>query len=134
MVPTLRRRFPSYLLPSPFFEVAMTIDEIVRLVNGKLHGDGSREIHNVASIESAGPDDLTFAEGARGLAKADASRAGCILVPEGVSLPRSSTVTVPQPKLSFVRIASILRPQPAAKPGIHPTAVVDPQAKLAEDV
>jgi UDP-3-O-[3-hydroxymyristoyl] glucosamine N-acyltransferase len=112
----------------------MTIDEIVRLVNGTLQGDGSREIHDVASIESAGPNDLTFAEGARGLAKAAASRAGCILVPEGVSLTRLTTVSVPRPKLSFIQIATVLRPRPAAKPGIHPTVVVDPQAKLAEDV
>jgi UDP-3-O-[3-hydroxymyristoyl] glucosamine N-acyltransferase len=112
----------------------MTIDEIVRLVNGRLQGDGSREIHDVASIEAAGPDDLTFIDGARGLAKADATRAGCILVPEGVSLPRSTTVAVPRPKLSFIRVATLLRPKPAAQPGIHPTAVVDPQAKLADDV
>jgi UDP-3-O-[3-hydroxymyristoyl] glucosamine N-acyltransferase len=112
----------------------MTIDEIVRLVNGRLQGDGSREIHDVASIERAGPNDLTFAEGARGLAKACASRAGCILVPEGVSLPRLTAVVVTRPKLSFIRIATVLRPKPAATPGIHPTAVVDPLAKLAADV
>jgi UDP-3-O-[3-hydroxymyristoyl] glucosamine N-acyltransferase len=112
----------------------MTIDEIARLVNGKLQGDGSRAIHDVASIDRAGPDDLTFAEGARGLARAEASRAGCILVPEGVSLPLLTTVAVPRPKLSFIRVATVLRPERAATPGIHPTAVVDPQAKLAEDV
>jgi UDP-3-O-[3-hydroxymyristoyl] glucosamine N-acyltransferase len=126
--------FPFCALTLFSFEVAMTIDEIVRLVNGKLQGDGSREIHDVASIERAGPDDLTFAEGTRGLVKADASRAGCILVPEGVSLPRLTTVAVPRPKLSFIRIATLLRPKPAATTGIHPTAVVDPQAKLAENV
>jgi UDP-3-O-[3-hydroxymyristoyl] glucosamine N-acyltransferase len=112
----------------------MTIDEIVRLVKGRLQGDGSREIHDVASIEAAGPGDLTFIDGARGLAKADSTRAGCILVPEGVSLPRSITVVVPRPKLSFIRVATILRPKPAARPGIHASAVVDPQAKLADDV
>ena len=112
----------------------MTIDEIVRLVNGRLQGDGSREIHDVASIERAGPDDLTFAEGARGLAKADTSRAGCVLVAEGVSLPRLTTIAVPRPKLSFIHIAAALRPKPTATAGIHPTAVVDPQAKLAENV
>ena len=112
----------------------MTIDEIVRLVDGRLQGDGSHEVHDVASLERAGPDDLTFAEGARGLAKAGASRAGCILVPEGVSLPQLTTVAVPRPKLSFIRIADVLRPKPATTPGIHPSTVVDPQANLAEDV
>lgn len=112
----------------------MTIDEIAQLVNGRVHGDGRREIHGVAGVENAGPDDLTFAEGARARAKASASRAGCVLVAEGVSLLGLTTVTVPRPKLAFIRIAAALRPQPAARPGIHPTAVVDPQADLAEDV
>jgi UDP-3-O-[3-hydroxymyristoyl] glucosamine N-acyltransferase len=112
----------------------MTIDDIAGLVNGRLQGDGWREIHGVASVENAGPDDLTFAEGPRGRAKAAAGRAGCILVAEGVSLPGLTTVAVPRPKLAFIRVAAVLRPQPAARPGIHPAAVVDPQANLAEDV
>ena len=111
----------------------MTIHEIVRLVDGKLQGDGWREIHGVASLENAGPDDLTFAEGTRAMAKVGASRAGCILVAESVSVPGLTTVAVPRPKLAFVRMAAALRPQPAARSGIHPTAVVDPQASLAED-
>lgn len=112
----------------------MRVDEIARLVNGRVQGDGSREIHGVASVECAGPDDLTFAEGARALAKAEAGRAGCVLVVEGISLPGFTTVAVPRPKLAFIRIAAGLRPQPATQPGIHPTAVVDPKANLAEDV
>ncbi len=112
----------------------MTIDEIAQLVNGRVQGDGRREIHGVAGLENAGPDDLTFAEGARPRAKASASRAGCVLVAEEVSLPGQTTVAVPRPKLAFIRVAAALRPQRAARPGIHPTAVVDPQADLAEDV
>jgi UDP-3-O-[3-hydroxymyristoyl] glucosamine N-acyltransferase len=115
-------------------EVAMKIDQISRLVNGRVQGDGRREIHGVASVESAGPDDLTFAEGTRALAKAGAGRAGCVLVAEGVSLPGVTTVMVPRPKLAFIRIAEALRPQSAHQPGVHPSAVVDPQANLAEDV
>ena len=112
----------------------MTVDEIARFVDGRVQGDGRRRIHGVASVETAGPDDLTFAEGARAQTKAGASRAGCILVAEGVSVPGLTTVAVPRPKLAFIRLAAVLRPQPAARPGIDPAAVVDPQANLADDV
>ncbi len=112
----------------------MRTDEVALLVKGKLWGDGSREIRGVAALERAGPDDLAFAEGAKTLAKAGESRAGCILVPEGVSLPGLTTVAVPSPKLSFIQVAAALRPEPAVEAGIHPTAIVDSEANLAENV
>ena len=39
----------------------MTIREIARLLGGKIEGDAAHEIHDVAGLETAGPNDLTFA-------------------------------------------------------------------------
>ncbi len=112
----------------------MRAEQIARLVRGKLQGDGTREISGVASLESAGPEDLTFAEGARALARAAGSGAGLILVAAGVSLPGKTTVAVEQPKFAFIRAAEALRPAAHFAPGIHPTAVVSPRARLAARV
>lgn len=112
----------------------MRVDEIARLVKGQLQGEGSRDILGVAAVGDAGPDDLAFAESAKSLAKAGQGRAGCVLVPEGASLAGLTTVAVPRPKLSFIQVAATLRPAPPVHAGIHPSAVVDPQATLAEDV
>ncbi len=112
----------------------MTVEGIARLLDGKLQGDGSREIRGVASLEDAGPDELTFAEGARALARAVHSRAGCILVPEGASLPGQTTLAVARPKLAFIRVVEALQPTPVSTRGIDPTAVMASDAHLAAAV
>ncbi|MGO9275781.1 MAG: UDP-3-O-(3-hydroxymyristoyl)glucosamine N-acyltransferase [Terriglobia bacterium] len=113
----------------------MTAKELASLLGGKLQGDGAREIRGVSTLESAGPDDLTFAEGDRALEQAAASAAGCILVPEAATLAGvAATIAVEHPKLAFVRAVEVLCPSPKPDPGIHPSAVVAADAVLAADV
>jgi UDP-3-O-[3-hydroxymyristoyl] glucosamine N-acyltransferase len=112
----------------------MTVQELVRLIGGAFNGDGRAEIRSVASLENAGPEDLAFAEGERALAQAVESRAGCILVREGVSVEGRTTIAVSHPKLALIRAAEALCPGPVPTPGIHSTAVIAPDARLASDV
>jgi UDP-3-O-[3-hydroxymyristoyl] glucosamine N-acyltransferase len=113
----------------------MKVAEIARLVSGQTQGDPSREIRGVAGLENAGPDELTFAEGARILKQAGRSRAGCILVTEKASLSGQTTIAVKQPKLAFIRAAEVLLPPPRkAEPGVHATALVAPGANLSPNV
>jgi UDP-3-O-[3-hydroxymyristoyl] glucosamine N-acyltransferase len=109
----------------------MRAEEIARLVGGKLQGDGTITIRGVASLESAGPDDLSFAETPRALGRARESRAGCILVPKTASILGRTTVAVEWPKWALVRVAEALYPPEKPAPGIHPTAVVDASAEVA---
>ncbi len=112
----------------------MKTQEICDLLRGVLAGDGRREIRAVAALEAAGPEELSYAEGPRALAQAKQSRAGCLLVSEGISLPGQTTIAVGHPKLALIRAAEVLHPMPAALPGIHPTAVIAPGAHLAPEV
>jgi UDP-3-O-[3-hydroxymyristoyl] glucosamine N-acyltransferase len=114
--------------------IVMRVEEIAALVAGIVEGDGSREIWGAASLENAGPGDLCFAEGSRAVTRAAHSAAGCILVPEGVRVPGHTTIAVASPKLAFIRAAARLVPPAATLPGIHPSAVVSPSARLAADV
>jgi UDP-3-O-[3-hydroxymyristoyl] glucosamine N-acyltransferase len=111
----------------------MTVGEIARLVGGKTEGEDSREIRGVGGLETAGPDDLTFAEGERAVAAAAASRAGCILVPEGAAIAGRTTIAVPRPKLAFIQVAEALLPPPVQPPGVHPTAIIAREACIATD-
>ncbi len=111
----------------------MRVEELARLVDGKLRGDAQREIRGVASLESAGPNDLAFAEGARALGQAARSQAGCLLVAEGVSVPGKTAIAVARPKVALVRAAEALHPDRPFAAGIHPTAVVAPDAEVAPD-
>ena len=118
----------------------MRVSEIARLLGASMHGDAEREIRGVAALESAGPDDLTFAEGERGLERAATSRAGCILIAKDApstltgKLASKTTIAVSHPKLAFIRAAEALRPAARPTPGIHPAAVIGPEVRLAAGV
>ena len=111
----------------------MTVGEIARLVGGRLNGGGRTEVRGIASADTAGPEDVAFAEGERALASAAKSRAGCLFVPEGATLEGKTTIAVAQPKVAFVLAAAALLPRRAASAGIHQTAVVHPDSRIAAD-
>jgi UDP-3-O-[3-hydroxymyristoyl] glucosamine N-acyltransferase len=108
--------------------------ELAQLLGGALHGEGEREVQDVASLAAAGPSDLTYLEGDKYLDLARACRAACILVPKDCMLPAQTSIEVENPKLAFIRAAEFICPPRPAPPGVHPTAVIAPDVRLAEDV
>lgn len=108
----------------------MKVSEIAHLAGGEARGDGELEISGVAGLETAAEHELTFADAEAALRRASESRAGCILVPEGTVLPGRTTIAVRNVRLAFIRAAESLHPAPPAKPGIHPTAQIAPNARL----
>ena len=112
----------------------MKVEEMARLLDGKLSGDGTKEVRGIAGLESAGPGDLTFAEGERALKRAADSNAGCVLIPAAAALAGRPTIAVKHPKLALIRAAEALLAKTFIQPGIHPTAIVSPSARLASGV
>src|ERR1043166_7286599 len=106
----------------------MKVGDLARVLAGTVTGDATAEITGVAGLDSAGPSDLTFAEGARAVERAVKSNAGCILVPMGASVSGKTTISVSNPKLALIRAAELLLPRRPLSPGIHSTAVVSPGA------
>ncbi|HXW13785.1 MAG TPA: LpxD N-terminal domain-containing protein, partial [Terriglobia bacterium] len=111
----------------------MKVSEIAEMLEGIPAGDAGREIFGVAALELAGPAELAYVESPRALKSAAASRAGCLLVPKGMSLPGHTTIAVRHPKLALIRAAEALHPASLPPPGVHPASVVAPDAQLAED-
>lgn len=114
----------------------LSVDEIVRAVEGRLEGDGSAVIQGVAPLQIAGPDQLSFVANARYLGYLQATRAGAVLVTEehAGSVPGEvARVIVDDPHQALYRMLPLLYPEPRFEPGVHPTAVVDPSASVASD-
>ncbi|MGH9398560.1 MAG: UDP-3-O-(3-hydroxymyristoyl)glucosamine N-acyltransferase [Terriglobia bacterium] len=112
----------------------MTVDDIARVLGGKVHGNGRAEIQTVAQLETASASELAYAEGNRALDCATLSHAGCILVIDSSSLPHRTTIEVSHPKLAFIQAAAALRPALPHPAGIHPSAVISPVARLGNGV
>jgi UDP-3-O-[3-hydroxymyristoyl] glucosamine N-acyltransferase len=100
-----------------------------------LHGDGGVRVTRVATLERAGPGSIAFLANPRYAAKLDATRASAVIVtPADAGRTALPKLVTPTPYLAFARIASVLHPAPAPAPGIHPTAVVDAAAIVANGV
>jgi UDP-3-O-[3-hydroxymyristoyl] glucosamine N-acyltransferase len=103
----------------------MRVRELAGWLGATFEGDGEKELAGVASLESAGPADLSFVGGRKGEAQAEASAAGCLIVPETWPSPsRRTVIRVPEPRTAFARAVSRFHPTQELTPGIHPTAVV----------
>ncbi|MBR0650400.1 UDP-3-O-(3-hydroxymyristoyl)glucosamine N-acyltransferase [Roseomonas terrae] len=97
--------------------------------------DGERLFTDVASLAEAGPTEIAFLEGRRMLPALRETRAGAVFVSAAAAkdVPAGCLALVTEtPQLAYARVAALFHPSPAPVPGIHPTAVVAPDARIGE--
>lgn len=109
-----------------------SLGEIAERFGGVIVGDPTVRIVQVASLESAGPGDLSFLTNRKLQKLLSACRASAVIVPEeareATAKPR---ILCANPYAYYARVAAFLNPEPADAVGVHPQAVVDPQARIA---
>lgn len=107
-----------------------TADEVAQLVGGNVDGDGSRLIHAVADLETAGPEDLAFCTGGRWASVLAHTGAAVVILADGEVPEGTVALRVAHPRLAFARALAALVPLARPAPGVHPTAVIDPTATV----
>jgi UDP-3-O-[3-hydroxymyristoyl] glucosamine N-acyltransferase len=112
--------------------VTYSVKEIAQQIGARTVGNGAVEIRSVASVKSATKADLVFVEDAKFLDAALRSAAAAVVVGDFVSGSDGTKPLLihPQPRLAFARAAALLVEPEPAQLGVHPTAVVNPSAKL----
>ena len=108
--------------------------ELAEYLGAKLAGDLDARIAGVAAVETAGPEDLVYAESRSHLGQAAKSRAICILVQPGMRAAGKTVLETTNPKLAFAKAAAWLMPQATLPPGIHATAQIAASAQIAKSV
>jgi UDP-3-O-[3-hydroxymyristoyl] glucosamine N-acyltransferase len=111
-----------------------TVAELAEHVAGRVIGDDSILIENVASLESADERSISYVDHEKFFPAARASAAACLIVPS--KIPRdefksAALIEVGNPKLAFSQIAEVLHPPLRREPSIHPTAAVAETADVA---
>ena len=110
-----------------------TAGEIAALIGGTLYGDSTVLIDDVASAESAGPSQVTFARGVYA-EHIEEMQAGVILVDELPAHYTKNLIVVPDARRSFGELIEVFRPENKWEPGIHETAVISEKALIGKDV
>ncbi len=115
-------------------DLKMTVKEIAELVAGEAAGDPEKNITGVASLEGAGPDEISFLGNPKMKDSALKSKAGALIVNDKLPLQCAQVVVSYDPYAAFVKVMEKFRPEPRPGPGVHGSAVVEKGARLGDRV
>lgn len=99
-------------------------------------GSPDLEITSTAGLSLAGPGDVTFLANPKYTPQLAETRAGAVFLNEKAPIDRTD-IAVLRAEDAYVAYTLAMRiffPQPELRPFIHPTAVIDPSASVADDV
>ena len=113
----------------------MKLAEIAAATTAELRGNGEIQIRGVATLEHAEPDQISFLANSRYRSLLHQTRAAAVIVKPGDASNCSAAVLISSnPLLTYAKVAGLFQP-PAHSPqqGIHPSASVSPDARIATD-
>ena len=106
---------------------ALSAAEIAALVGGELIGPGEARLAGVASLEEAGPGELSFLASATYLPYFHATSAGAVLVAPGfreLSTGPATRIVVDDPRSALKRVIDVLVPTPPLDWAVDPSAAL----------
>ena len=121
-------------------DAAVSLGELVAALGGELIGPGDTRIDRIGPLEGATRSTISFLANPRYRSQLAGSMAACVIVAptlrEEAAARGAAAILTPDPYLYFARLTQwwARRIRPAACPGVHPSAVVDPQASLGNGV
>jgi len=113
---------------------SFTVDEITQIVNGMLTKVEDPEIKQIAPPLLSDANTLALALGEDEIANLAKSSAKAALVPLGVQIDGLTTIEVERPRLAMMKLLNLFYVPPVVNKDVHPSAVVDPSAKLGANV
>ena len=110
-----------------------TLSELAQQVGGKVIGDGRIVIHKVASIEEAGPGEITFLANARYQPLLASSKASAVIVGPGIALAvgsedRQAYLEASDPYVACAKILHLFNPAASWSEQVSSQANIDPAA------
>ena len=115
----------------------MKLSELAAKTGARIEGIPlDMEIEGAAGLDEAKPGDVTFLANPRYTPRLKSTQASAIYVGETVELGRDDIVGLrsKDPYLAYTRALRLFHPEPTVAPSIHPSAVIDPTARVAENV
>jgi UDP-3-O-[3-hydroxymyristoyl] glucosamine N-acyltransferase len=111
----------------------MKLGEIAARLECQLEGSEELEITGVAGMDEATPGELTFLANPKYLRKIKTTRAAAIIASPEEDLEGRPALRSANPYLAFAKALELFHAPYRPPTGIHPTAVIAPDAKLGRD-
>ena len=119
---------PDVLCPP---NIALTLREIVARLGGEAVGEVGTPLTGVATLDSAGPGQISFLANPKYRSRLAGTRAGAVILGPGdrdaVTIPR---IVSDNPYAYYARTVALFHPASSAVSGIHPFAQIDASANV----
>ncbi len=110
------------------------IEELSEIVGGILTQINDASINKLLPPLLADEESLALALSEEEIENLMKTKAKVALVPLGVNFDHISTIEVERPRLAMMKLLHLFYDAPDAPLGIHPSAVIHPEAKIGENV
>ncbi|MCQ4312074.1 UDP-3-O-(3-hydroxymyristoyl)glucosamine N-acyltransferase [Pseudomonas stutzeri] len=112
-------------------QVVYTLGDLAEQLGAALRGDAAQTVSSLATLQEAGPDQLSFLANAQYRKFLAITRAGAVLLtPEDAESYAGAALIVANPYLAYARISHMFETRPHSPCGIHPSAIVEPSAHI----
>ena len=112
-----------------------TLNEIAKLIDGQVIGNGDTLITGASGIREAAEGDITFLANSKYSSLMDKTRASAVITSSDAQGTTKPIILTQNPSLAFVKIISMFIPDDAGHPsGIDYTAVMGKNVSLGKDV
>lgn len=101
-----------------------SLNDLAKLVDGTVVGNGDVLISRVVGIEDLHPGDLTLGGNKEALDAALSSEAAAVIVANGTEAAGKPLLQVSNPRLAFAQLLERFNVRKTCVPGIHNTAVI----------
>ncbi|MBX8485425.1 UDP-3-O-(3-hydroxymyristoyl)glucosamine N-acyltransferase [Pseudomonas cichorii] len=107
------------------------LGQLAEYLGATLRGDQDKNITGLATLQEAGPDQLSFlANPQYRKFLVDARAAAVLLKPADAEGYAGDALLVPDPYLAYARISHLFDPKPKAAAGVHATALIAEDAQV----
>ncbi|OGS80332.1 MAG: UDP-3-O-(3-hydroxymyristoyl)glucosamine N-acyltransferase [Gallionellales bacterium GWA2_55_18] len=112
-------------------DISYRLADIAAQLGGRVLGDTGVRISQIATLEKAQPNQISFLTNSKYRAQLVTTKAGAIILGQAdmdsTDLPR---IISDNPYAYFAKVSAMLNPLPEAKPGVHPGAVIGANARI----
>ena len=112
----------------------MKLRDLAERLGCRLEGDGEIDIVRVATIEDAGPGELTFLANPKYESALKTTRASAVLLKDDAPAAPCAMLRTRDPYLAFARAVGLFAPPWRPSSGVHAMAAVAGDARIGRDV
>ena len=115
--------------------MSYTLTDIAKHIGATVNGNGDILVSSLATLATAKNDQIAFLANSKYQSQLKTTTAGAVIVaPDMVEHCPTNALVMDNPYMGYAIVAKLLDSTPAPANNIHPSAVIDDSAELAEGV